>query len=458
MLYFWCRGYATGYSHIRQGIFGVTKRPTLVVVLAMVSLGLLGLGAGACRTFDDHQAAAVPTLPAGWTATPNYPTLPPAPTRLSSPTPAPAATLTPLPTATLPPPMPTLSPTKAATPTASPTLAATPTTPPLPTATLAPATAATPGVNHLGTEKVVLADYVMWYSPDVFDGTKTWDVPAAGPYNSDDYGVIQRHVTQARQSCLDGFAAHWYGPADRRTTNNFQQLLQASAGTGLRHVAVVLSNVLPGASEQTIVDAIRYVIANWGQHPNYLRLGGRPVLVFTDMPRPWGSDEVALSGWTGIRAATDPQHNTIWLAEGLVTTYNPLFDGLYVYRIDHRDYPESWLKQPRWAAALRAVEQQGNLPLGGLYFADTIAPGFDDTRTVNIPGDVRADAPHFARDRQNGAYYAATFAVTAETGGDLLFVKSFNEWIEGTEIEPGKTYGDLYLKLTCQYANIYRGR
>ena len=37
---------------------------------------------------------------------------------------------------------------------------------------------------------------------------------------------------------------------------------------------------------------------------------------------------------------------------------NPLFDGLYTYRIDHRDYPQSWLKQPRWAAGLRAVEAQ----------------------------------------------------------------------------------------------------
>jgi len=77
---------------------------------------------------------------------------------------------------------------------------------------------------------------------------------------------------------------------------------------------------------------------------------------------------------------------------------------------------------------------------------------------VNAPADFRSDAPHFARDRRNGGYYADTFAATAATGGDFLFVKSFNEWIEGTEIEPGKTYGDLYLNLTCQYANAYRSR
>ena len=330
--------------------------------------------------------------------------------------------------------------------------------PAAPAAVASGAPSGQPGVNHLGTEKVVLADYMMWFGPDTFDGNKTWDVPASGPYNSDDFGTIQRHVAQAQQACLNGFAAHWFGPGDGRTTNNFNRLLAASAGTNLRHVIVMQANILPGASEQSIIDAINFVMGNWAQNPNYLRLGGRPVIVFTDMPRPWGSDAAALDGWTRIRAATDPNHTAIWMAEGLHPTYNPLFDGLYVYRIDHRDYPQSWLKQSRWANELRAVERRGNLPIGGLYFADTIAAGFDDTRSVNAPADLRSDAPHFARDRRSGAYYADTFAATAGTGGDLLFVKSFNEWIEGTEIEPGTSYGDLYLNLTCQFANAYRSR
>jgi len=315
---------------------------------------------------------------------------------------------------------------------------------------------ATPGVNHLGTPKVVIADYFLWWDPENFTGSQTWDVPAAGPYASDDFGAIQRQVAEAQRACLDGFAAHWYGSFEPRTTNNFNQLLAASSGTNLRHTIVVLTNIWPGATEQMIIDSINYVINNWGQHPNYLRLGGRPVIVFTNMERPWGTDVAALEAWKRIRAATDLNHNTIWMAEGLKTTYNPLFDGLYVYRIDHRDYPQSWLKQKRFADALRVVERQGNLPIGGLYFADTIAPGFDDTRAAAAGSDLRSPAPPFARDRRNGGYYADTFNATANTGGDFLFVKSYNEWIEGTEIEPGATYGDTYLNLTCQYANAYR--
>jgi hypothetical protein len=326
--------------------------------------------------------------------------------------------------------------------------------PPVP----APSGGSGPGVNHLGTEKVVLADYIMWYDHNTFDGSKTFDVPAAGGYNSGDYGVIQRHVAQAQQACVNGFAAHWYGPGEGVTTNNFNQLLNASAGTGLRHVVVVQTNILPGASEQSLIDAVRHVMNNWAGSPNYLKLGGRPVIFFTDMPRPWGSEAAAVAGWARVRAAVDPGHTSIWMAEGLSTAYNPLFDGLYVYRIDHRDFPDSWLKQPRWAAGVRSMEARGGLPLGGLYFADTIAPGFDDTRSVNIAGDLRSGAPHFARDRRNGGYFADTFAATAQTGGDFMLVKSFNEWVEGTAIEPGRSFGDTYLNLTCGYANAYRSR
>ena len=73
-------------------------------------------------------------------------------------------------------------------------------------------TASGAAVNHLGTERVVIADYMIWYDTSTFDGNKTWDVPSAGAYNSDNFGTIQRHVSQAQQACLDGFTPHWYGP------------------------------------------------------------------------------------------------------------------------------------------------------------------------------------------------------------------------------------------------------
>jgi hypothetical protein len=335
-------------------------------------------------------------------------------------------------------------------------------TPTTPAPGVTPPTAQAPTGN-----KVVLADYAMWYDPNDFSPNYMWDVPQVGAYNSDDAATIQRHVAEAQQACLNGFTPHWYGSGDARTTNNFNQLLNASSGTSLQHAAVFLGNTIPGVSEQYIIDSINYVAQNWAQHPNYLRVGGRPVIFFVDMQRPWDSSSpssLALQGWQKIRAAADPNHTQLWMAEGLYTTYNPTFDGLYVYRIAHATVPNAYTKQPSFARALRALEAQlaasGGLPIGKLYWGDTIAAGFDDTRSVNLPPgtDLRVSAQPFAIDRRNGGYYSDTFSVTSQTNGDMLIVKSYNEWVEGTEIESGTTYGNTYLNLTCQFANTFRSR
>ena len=311
-----------------------------------------------------------------------------------------------------------------------------------------------PAKVSAANNRVILADYMMWYQPDVFDGTKTFDVPASGGYDSDDMGTIQRQVALAQQACLSGFAAHWFGAKEPRTTANFSKLLQASSGTNQQHAIVLLENSLRRATEKDLSASVNAVLANWANHPTYRKIDGKPVIFFEGMTRPWGGLGAAKAGWARVRQAADPDRKAIWFAEGLGPTFNPLFDGLYVYRIDHQTAPRNWVKQPTFATQLRAVEKQSGVKQ---YFADSIAPGFDDTRSAKIRGvDVRTPAPSFARDRKNGAYYKDTFSVTAQTGGDLMLVKSFNEWIEGTAIEPGSKYGDLYLKLTCELASAYR--
>src|SRR5258708_28012902 len=107
-----------------------------------------------------------------------------------------------------------------------------------------------------------------------------------------------------------------------------------SANTNLQHAVLMLGNIRPGADEELMINSIKYLLDNWANGPNYLRINDRPVLLFVDMNRPWGNDGAALAGWARIRAATDPDHKTIWMAEGLTTAYNPLFDGLCLYRLE----------------------------------------------------------------------------------------------------------------------------
>lgn len=319
--------------------------------------------------------------------------------------------------------------------------------------TAAPAVAAsTSSGARTGGEKLVIANYFPWYDEGFWNQGVTWDVPTV-LYNSDHISTLQRHIGWAQQAGLDGFAVHWF-QSGNRTDTNLSNVLANSPG-GFRSTVTFLTHILPGANRQMVVDNLRYLINTYGQHSNFLRINGKPVIFFADMQRvPLEGTSSAVEAWRSIRADVDPGNGTIWIAEGLDPSYLSVFDGLYVYKIDHACCPASYNKAPTWAGWVRSWEKRtGQTKL----WVGTIQPGWDDTRSAGRP-DLRVPSPAFARDRQGGTYYQNTFNAVIGTSPDMIIVHSFNEWIEGSEIEPGATYGDLYLNLTAQFAQQFKGK
>ena len=43
------------------------------------------------------------------------------------------------------------------------------------------------------------------------------------------------------------------------------------------------------------------------------------------------------------------------------------------------------------------------------------------------------------------------------TAPDLILVHSFNEWVEGSYIEPSHRFGDRYIQLTTEWVARFRG-
>src|SRR5262249_44257642 len=148
------------------------------------------------------------------------------------------------------------------------------------------------------------------------------------------------------------------------------------------------------------------------------------VIFFTDMGRVPGVEGTASpEAWQAIRDQVDPNRELVWIAEGLDPSYLRVFDGLYVFKITHRDFPDDYLKAARWARQVRAYGPD-KLWIG------TIMPGWDDPRARDIPGGFRFPSPPHRRDREDGGFLRKTFQAAQESQPDWLLVVSWNEWVE----------------------------
>lgn len=280
-------------------------------------------------------------------------------------------------------------------------------------------------------QRVLLAFYYAWFDPDSFGPGRTSDVPIE-PYNSDDPAVIAHQIEQARAAGIDGFIVSWLGPGNR-TDTNLARVLEQAASRNFR-VSVYVEVDSQAGPEET-ASGLAYLIDRYGHHPNFLRKDGRPVLFF------WRQQRFSPDTWASIRAQVDPDWSTLWIAEGTTAAYFNAFDGLHLFSI-------AWAPEPSrplatWAARTAAAAQT----YGPRIWIPTIMPGYDDLA-------VRGG---YARDRENGAYYQRTMEAALATDPQwAVVITSWNEWPEGSQIEPSASYGNAYLDLTAEFARRFK--
>jgi hypothetical protein len=286
---------------------------------------------------------------------------------------------------------------------------------------------------------LVLAFYYAWYDQSTWNPKTLPDQPA-GPYTSSDRATIERQVAQAQAAGIDALIQSWYGPqtADNQTEANFRALLDVAGARGF-HAAVDFETEGPFFPDRAAVtEALRTLLATHAQHPAYLRYQGKPVVFF------WREGRFSVDEWAAIRAQVDPAHKSLWIAEGVDIAYQAVFDGHHLYSVawspDVKQTLADWGFRVRRYAAQNGVDR--------LWVA-TAMPGYDDTRTD------RQDT--FAVARHAGDYYRETWAAAVASRPDWIVITSFNEWVEGTMIEPSVTYGDLYLNLTRELAQAFKG-
>lgn len=304
-------------------------------------------------------------------------------------------------------------------------------------------------VGPINFARPVLAFYYPWYT------TKTWcsctmsDLPTIR-YNSDDEATIERQVNAAARAGITGFISSWWGQGDH-TDTNLARVLAYSATlektTKLQFASTIyFESDAPGLQgESTIVRQLRYVLSTYGDSRYFFHWQGKPVIFFWD---PLGGGRT-LSEWAAIRQQVDPHNNTIWSAEGVSMSLLSVFDGIHLFSAAY------------WGILnhnITAVDQGFRNEINAYnsthhtqkIWAVGVLPGYNDTK---VPGRKGT----YIVPRNNGATYGMSWSGATASSPDWVTITSYNEWFEGSMLEPSVTYGNLYLNLTNTYAWRWRG-
>jgi Glycosyl hydrolase family 99 len=334
------------------------------------------------------------------------------------------------------------------TPTPTPGLWATQPTPTPILQTTAPEPAASSsGVTN--TKKPVLAFYYMWYKTSSWSLSTMSDLPVAA-YNSSDDATIDRQLQEATAAGITGFISSWWGPGDP-TDKNFTKLLaHSTALENTTHIHFASSiyfesdaSALQGTTK--IVSALRYLMATDAKDPHFFHWQGKPVFFFWD---PLGNGRT-LAQWATIRKLVDPNHTTIWSAEGVNINLLNVFDGIHLFSGGYWGIQNKDMNQvdQGFRAQISAYNQTHKTQK---IWAAGVVPGFNDAK---VPGRTN----HVIVARNNGASYRTSWTGALSSNPDWITITSFNEWFEGSMIEPSVTFHDLYMNITQQYIKQWRG-
>jgi glycoprotein endo-alpha-1,2-mannosidase len=323
----------------------------------------------------------------------------------------------------------------------------------------------------------VAAFYYPWYGNLATDGKWIhWDdnghvppvditsdyYPALGAYSSNDPEVVAQHMAWLRQAGVGVIVVSWWGQGSREE-KPVPLLLQMAERYGIK----VAFHIEPyhGRTANRLISDVIYLFNKFGSHPAFFFSTESSRYSPGDQPKPmffvWAigvrdgdGESVQSEYW---QSALDAIHA---LPQGGLVIANTLdgswvtgghFDGLYNYATLHLDREGGF----SWA---------NSLPPDSLYIPSVI-PGFSAVR-VGYASDTLIP-------RQDGSTYSDQWnaALGMAIRPAMITVTSFNEWHEGSIIEPpaigvvdgsGHTYADFsailpdgYLTLTRQWVDKF---
>ena len=285
------------------------------------------------------------------------------------------------------------------------------------------------------------------FDPDVVDASgerkiASWYHPLIGPYDSADPVVLEYHVLLMKLAGIDGVIVDWYGRDNHldyainneRTAAIFQYARRAGLKfalcyedrTTLQQIndgVLAATNALAHA-QQTML----YVQSNYFGDPGYLHLSNRPVLLNFG-PQYFKANEQ----WESIFSVLDAKNRPAFFTED-----NRLPVGAGAF-----NWPPMWLSLApgaRGVLSIAALENYlANFEQSGSAWPAFISSAFPRFHDIYQPAGVR-DYWGYLGDRK-GEILRMTLTRALTNQSAMVQVVTWNDFGEGTMVEPTKEYG-----------------
>lgn len=259
--------------------------------------------------------------------------------------------------------------------------------------------------------------------------------PELGEYNSADSIIVDQHMRWIASAGIGVIAVTWLGEHDV-TFASVPVILNSANRYGIKVCFQIEPIVRKTAL--TTKEAVCFLIETFGKHPSFFRnsITNKPMFFVYDSYMIDAESWYDVFGEKGIQTIRNTKYDAdmigLWVNKDEHQFFlNSGFDGFYTYfaseGFTYGSTPTNWKKLQDWATTHHKL------------FIPSVGPGYIDSR-------IRPWNTSNTKQRRNGTYYDNMFKIALKSKLKFIGITSFNEWHEGTQIEPARefTFGEYH--------------
>ncbi len=295
--------------------------------------------------------------------------------------------------------------------------------------------------------KLVLAHYMPWFeakpvSPhwgwhwtmNAYDPEKTSNgkrsiashlYPMIGPYDSGDDRVIEYHILLMKVAGVDGVIVDWYGLQShndyallhRNTTRLVEHLDRIGLKFAICYEDQTVTELIKAGRLRNdqrvdhVVREIEWLRENWFSKPSYVRVDGAPLLLS------FGQSGLTDAEWSACLSKSKSRISYFSLHHRRSSAVGAF------------DWP---LPKEGFSSIQRYYKDAAN-------WQHAIPVAYP--RFVDVYVDAKVGESYGRVEDQSGTFFSRTLELALKSSAQVVQIATWNDWGEGTVIEPSVEYG-----------------